>query len=328
METSMYANIILFLLGLVLLYIGAEFLVRGSSRLALLARISPVVIGLTVVAFGTSFPEFVTSIVAAYHDKIDLAIGNIVGSNIANICLILGVSGLLYPIIIDPQTVKKELYWMMAVSILFWIFGMGSTINHLEGSFLLAGIIVFTLIMIRTSIKERKILKEEKSIKREAEKLHQLPIAVRFAIYLIMTLGGIYLLMLGSEWLIESATNIARALGVSEVVVGLSLVAFGTSLPEFATAIIAIFRKENEILLGNIVGSNIFNILFVGGALSTFFTAPINHKIMTFDLPFMLVVSLSLIIIVLRQRKISRITGSVLFTIYILYIVYIFMNQV
>jgi cation:H+ antiporter len=326
MESSMFANIILFLLGLVLLYIGAEFLVRGSSRLALMARISPIVIGLTVVAFGTSFPEFITSMVAAGQNKIDLAVGNIIGSNIANICLILGVSGLLYPVIIDPLTVKKELYWMMGASLLFWIFGLGGTINNVEGAVLFAGIIVFTLIMIRNSIKDRKNIKNEDIIAKESDKLHNLPVAVRFAIYLAMTIGGIYLLMLGSKWLIESATNIARTFGISEVVIGLSLVAFGTSLPEFAIAIISVVRKENEILLGNIVGSNIFNILFVGGALSTYFTAPINQKVITFDIPFMLVVSFYLVIIVLKQKKISRLMGLILFSAYTMYIIYIFLN--
>ena len=324
----MFGNIFLFILGLILLYIGAEFLVRGSSRLALLARISPTVIGLTVVAFGTSFPEFVTSIVAAWQDKIDLAIGNIVGSNIANICLILGISGLIFPLLIDPKTVKKELYWMMGASILFWIFGLGGTINHIEGAVLVAGIIVFSLTMIRNSINERKNFKDEESITQESEKLNKLSVPFRFSIYLVMTLGGIFLLMLGSDWLIESATNIALALGVSEVVIGLSLVAFGTSLPELATAIIAIMRKENEILLGNIVGSNIFNILFVGGILSAFFTAPINHRIITIDLPIMLIVSLFLVIIVLKLKQISRLTGLLLLIIYISYIVYIFLNQV
>jgi cation:H+ antiporter len=270
------------------------------------------------VAFGTSFPEFVTSMVAAWQDKIDLAIGNIVGSNIANICLILGISGIIIPITIDPTTVKKELYWMMAASILFWIFGLGGTINHLEGAVLFAGIFAFTLIMIRN---------DEESLTREWEKLHKLPVSVRFSIYLAMTVGGIILLMFGSNWLIESATNIARALGVSDVVIGLSLVAFGTSLPELATAIIAIVRKENEILLGNIVGSNIFNILFVGGVLTTFFTAPINQRIISFDLPVMLIVSLFLTLVVIKRKKISHLTGSFLFTIYILYIIFIFLNQ-
>jgi len=327
MESSMFGNIIIFILGLALLYIGAEFLVRGSSRIALLVRISPLVIGLTVVAFGTSFPEFVTSIIAAWQDKFDLAIGNIVGSNIANICLILGISGLLIPVIIDPKTVKKELYWMMIASILFWIFGLGGTINHIEGTILFTGIIAFTINMIRTSIKERNKINNDKSVIRESDRLHELPVTVRFVIYLVMTIGGIYLLMLGSEWLIESSTDIARALGVSEVIIGLSLVAFGTSLPELATAIIAIYRKENEILLGNIVGSNIFNILFVGGVLSAFFTAPMNHRIITIDLPIMLIVSLILVFIVLFVKKISRLTGLSLLVIYFVYLIFIFLSQ-
>ena len=326
MESTMLGNIFLFIIGLVLLYIGAEFLVRGSSRLALLFRISPIVIGLTVVAFGTSFPEFMTSMVAAWQDKVDLAIGNIVGSNIANVCLILGVSGLIIPVAIDPKTVKKELYWMMAASVLFWIFGLGGTINHFEGAILFAGIIAFTMVMVHNSLKERKNNNQE-TIAQESRFIHRLPLPVRFVIYLISTIGGIILLMYGSELLIESATFIARALGVSEVVIGLSLVAFGTSLPELATAIIAIARKENEILVGNIVGSNIFNILFVGGALSAFFTAPINQHISTIDIPIMIFTSLFLVFVVLRWKKISRFTGFILLAFYIAYILFIFLNR-
>jgi cation:H+ antiporter len=327
MESTMLGNIFFFIIGLILLYMGAEFLVRGSSRLALLFRISPIVIGLTVVAFGTSFPEFITSMVAAWQDKIDLAIGNIVGSNIANICLILGISGLVIPITIDTKTVKKELYWMMAASVLFWIFGMGGTINHIEGAVLFSGIIVFTLIMIRTSLKERQNNKDEITFTHELKKIHRLPLPARFIIYSIMTIGGILLLMFGSDLLIKSATYIARALGVSEVVIGLSLVAFGTSLPELATAIIAIIRKENEILVGNIVGSNIFNILFVGGVLSAFFTAPINQRISTIDTPIMLVISLFLVVLVLVRKRISHLTGFFLFIIYIIYIIFTFLNR-
>ena len=328
MDTSLFWDIILFILGLMLLYIGAEFLVRGSSRLALFARISPLVVGLTVVAFGTSFPEFVTSIVAAWQNKIGLAVGNIVGSNIANICLILGISGLLIPVLINPKTVKKELYWMVGASALYWFFGLGGAVTQIEGVILVAGIIIFSLHMIGTSLKERKTMKAEKSISQESKKLHKLPVAVRLFIYLLMTLGGIYVLMLGSGWLIESATNIARKLGVSDVVIGLSLVAFGTSLPELATAIIAIIRSENEILLGNIVGSNIFNILFVGGIISTFYHTPINHRIIIIDLPIMLIVSILLVIIVFKRQQISRLTGLLFVTIYIFYITYTFLTHV
>jgi cation:H+ antiporter len=311
MESTMFGNIFLFIIGLVLLYIGAEFLVRGSSRLALLFRISPVIIGLSVVAFGTSFPEFVTSMVAAWQDKIDLAVGNIVGSNIANICLILGISSLIIPVTIDPKTVKKELYWMMAASVLFWIFGFGGKINHLEGAILFSGITAFTLVMIRNSLKERQSNTDQEIFVHELKKIHRLPIPVRFSIYSIMTIGGIVLLMFGSDLLIKSSTYIARVLGVSEVVIGLSLVAFGTSLPELATAIIAIVRKENEILVGNIVGSNIFNILFVGGVLSALFTAPINQRIISIDSPIMLITSLSLVILYLFKPWLMKVTSFV-----------------
>jgi len=318
---------IVLITGFFLLVKGADFLVDGESSIAQRLHISELVIGLTVVAFGTSSPELFVNIVASLQGSTAIAIGNIIGSNIANICHILGVSGILVPIIIDPEKVKKELYWMMIVSILFWIFGFGGIINHLEGVVLFAGIIAFSINMIRNSLKERKNIKIEKSFTSESERLQKLPVQFKFSIYFLMTICGILILMLGSEWLIESATNIARTLGVSEVVIGLSLVAFGTSLPELATAIIAIIRKESEILLGNIVGSNIVNILFVGGSISTIFMAPMKHRIIAIDLPIMLGVSLVLVIIVHILKKISRLTGLLLFAIYIFYLLYIFLTQ-
>ena len=230
----MLGNIILFSIGLVLLYFGAELLVRGSSRLALLVRIRPMVIGLTVVAFGTSFPEFVTSLVAALQDKVDVAVGNIVGSNIANICLILGVSGLLRPLIVEPESVKKEIFWLLGSSILFMLFSLGGYINRFEGIVLFSGILVFTALLIRSSANERKINRDDEIVKAESSRLKNLSVPVRFGIYALMTIAGIILLVYGSEWLIISATNIARALGVSEIIIGLSLVAFGTSLPVLA----------------------------------------------------------------------------------------------
>ncbi len=323
----MLGDIFLFLIGLVLLYFGAELLVRGSSRLALLARIRPMVIGLTVVAFGTSFPEFVTSLVAALQDKVDVAVGNIIGSNIANICLILGVSGLLRPILVEPGTVKKEIFWLLGATVLFMLFSFGGYINRVEGIILIAGVIVFTALLIRTSAKERKNNKDDESFTSEPSRLKNMSIPLRFGLYSIMTIAGIAVLVYGSEWLIISATNIARKLGVSEIIIGLSLVAFGTSLPELATAVISILRKENEILIGNIVGSNIFNLLFVGGMLSTFFQVPINNRVISFDLPVMLIISLLLIPIVFWRKAISRLSGGILLSVYLIYIAYIFVNQ-
>jgi cation:H+ antiporter len=320
----MTENILLFIFGLILLYVGAELLVRGASKLAFLARIQPMVVGLTVVAFGTSFPEFVTSMVAAWQDKIDMAVGNIVGSNIANICLILGVSGLIVPVAIKPETVKKELYWMVAASVFFILFSLGGVVNHLEGILLFSGIIAFTFYLVRVSLKERKNNREEKRISTESPRLKGLPIAIRLIIYFLMATGGIILMMFGSDWLVISATNIAREVGISEIVIGLSLVAFGTSLPELATAIVSLIKKEKEILIGNVIGSNIFNLLFVGGTLSAFFTAPIKYRVIVSDLPIMLIVSLFLIPIIFISRKISRLTGIFLLTVYIIYLVYIF----
>ncbi len=322
----MIENILLFIFGLILLYAGAELLVRGASRLAFLARIQPMVVGLTVVAFGTSFPEFVTSMVAAWQDKIDMAVGNIVGSNIANICLILGISGLILPVAVKPETVKKELYWMVAASVVFILFSLGGMITHMEGILLLIGVILFTFYLVRASLKERKNNREEKRINTESPRLKNLPIGVRLLIYFLMATGGIILLMFGSDRLVISATNIARELGISDIIIGLSLVAFGTSLPELATAIISLIKKEKEILIGNVIGSNIFNLFFVGGALSAFFTAPIKTRVIFYDLPIMLIVSLFLIPIIFITRKISRLAGIFLILIYIIYLVFIFTN--
>lgn len=322
----MIENLVLFLIGLVLLYAGAEFLVRGSSKLALLMRIRPIVVGLTVVAFGTSFPEFLTSMVAAWQDKIDVAVGNIIGSNIANICLILGISGMITPIVISPGTVRKELYWMLGSSILFWLFSYGGIIGHLEGIILLSGIFVFTFFLIKSGSEDRYTPNEEELTRISSGRTDKLPRKTRFLIYISMTIIGILLLMAGSNLLVTSSVYIARIIGVSEMVIGLSLVAFGTSLPELATAIISIIRRESEILVGNVVGSNIFNLLFVGGSLATFFSTPIKEHTIFMDLPIMLIISATLIPIILLSKKISRLTGIFFFGVYLLYMFYIFMQ--
>jgi cation:H+ antiporter len=320
----MIGNILLFLLGLVALWGGAELLVKGSSRMALLLRIRPLIVGLTVVAFGTSFPEFVTTIVAAWQDKIDVAIGNIVGSNIANIGLILGLSGIILPVVINPTSVKKEMMWMIGASALFWLFALNGLIGHIEGAVLFFGIIVFTLSLVIVSLNERNNNQNVSAIALEKSRLKHLSKPRQFILYSIMTGVGILILMQGSNWLIESATNIARLLGISEIIIGLSLVAFGTSLPELATAIISMIKKENDILIGNIIGSNIFNLLFVGGFLAMIFTAPINQRVLVNDLPVMMGISLFLVPIIYWRQKISRFTGGILFLVYIIYIIYIF----
>jgi cation:H+ antiporter len=315
---------LLFFCGLLLLYVGADSLVKGAARLAILARIKPIVIGVTVVAFGTSSPEFIVSFVAALSGYIDVASGNIVGSNIANIGLILGVSGLIKPIIIEKSIISRETYWMLGASLLFWIFAANGLISQIEGWILFAGIIGFTLILVRQSISDRR--KQELVPEVDEGKHKAWPLWKKAGFYSIQVIGGIGILVWGSDITVKSATNIAYALNISEVLIGLSLVAFGTSLPELATAIISIIRREKAILIGNIIGSNIFNILFVGGTLAGVFGIPISPRMVTIDLPLMLLISLLLLPIILKTNRISRIFGFLLLAYYVLYILFIYLN--
>ena len=323
----MFLHIGLFFIGLLMLYGGAEYLVRGSSRLAIMVRIPPLIIGVTVVAFGTSSPEFIVSFVAALSDKIDVAIGNIIGSNIANIGLILGISGIIRSISLRDTSIAREYLWMIFSTILFWIFALNGLITHFEGIVLLLGIIIFTVYLIRLSIKERKNISINDEIPNESERFKSFSPGWRIGIYIFQIVCGIALLVWGSDVTIDAAMNIARILGVSEVIIGLSLVAFGTSLPELATAIISIIRREKAILIGNIIGSNIFNILFVGGSVSSIVSLPIKPRIITIDIPFMFLFSIVLLPMLYKRKKITRLSGFFLFVSYILYIFYIYLKS-
>jgi len=322
----MLHNIFLFLVGLVMLYIGAEFLVRGASRLAIMMRIRPLIIGVTVVAFGTSSPEFLVSIVAAWSGKIDVAVGNIVGSNIANIGLILGLSALIKSISMDDTKITREYIWMMASGLVFWVLALNGFISRIEGAVLFMAIIIFALHLIKLSLKERKNHNTFDEIPSESDRLSKLSPAMRISIYSVKIIIGIAILVKGSDITIESATEIARVLGVSDIIIGLTLVAFGTSLPELATAMVSILKKEKAILIGNIIGSNIFNILFVAGSLSTLFSLPIKERIIRIDLLVMMLISIILMPMIYRSKKISRLSGLFLCIFYIFYILYIYFN--
>jgi len=322
----MVENILIFILGLTFLYFGAEFLVTGSSRLAVMARIRPLFIGVTVVAFGTSSPEFLVSFIAAYSGKADVAVGNIVGSNIANIALILGISCLLRPIVIKKSNTWREMLWMLSATGLFWFFCLNKNISQIEGVFLFTGIVIFTLYLIRITLRERKNNNNNDKIPEETGRFKNFSPGVRILIYCIQTITGIAILIWGSKLTINSATEIAKVLGVSEVIIGLSLVAFGTSLPELATAIMSIIKKENAILVGNIIGSNIFNILFVGGGIASIYSLPIKERIINIDILFMIVISLVIVPFVWKSKKIHRFIGLLMLLYYLFYIVFIYIN--
>lgn len=320
----MLINFLLFFLGLFLLYLGAEFLVRGASKIALMARISPLIVGVTVVAFGTSSPEIIVSFVAAFSQKSDLAIGNIVGSNIANVGLILGLSALIRTVKLRKTKIATEVYWMLGASILFIVFAYNNMLDQYEGMILFAALLIFIILSIKISIKDRN--KGTEFDDKPAGKLSTLPKFVQILIYFLLVIIGIVILIWGSNITIDSAVFIAREFGVSEIIIGLTLVAFGTSLPELATAIISIIKKENAILIGNVIGSNIFNILCVGGLVSSFIALPVADRVVNFDLPVMMFISFLILPVVFIWNKIPRIFGIFLLIIYFSYILFSFFD--
>jgi cation:H+ antiporter len=320
----MFFNIFIFLIGLFLLYLGAELLIRGSSRLAHMAHIRPLVIGVTVIAFGTSSPEILVSFVAALSGEMDVALGNIVGSNIANIGLILGLSCIFRPLKLSENLGMKEIVWMLMATIIFWIFSLDGNLSRFEGMILFSGIIFFVLYLISTVIKDRNTAVKHTDIPEETERIKKYSKKFRLFYYSIQIILGMVTLVAGSKVTINTAVYIAHKIGVSEAIIGLSLVAFGTSLPELATAIIAIIKKEKEIFLGNIVGSNLFNLLFVGGAIAICFRVGMDLRIVHFDIPAMLIISIIPGILVLVIKRISRFLGMFLLLYYIIYIIYIY----
>ncbi len=251
----MVAIVTILIAGLVLLYAGAELLVRGSAALALRLGLTPLVVGLTVVAFGTSSPELVVSVKAALDGRSAISLGNVVGSNIVNIALVLGLSALIRPLQVNAQVVRLQLPVMIIVSVVAWLFLADGYLSRFEGFFFVLGIIAYTGASIRLAHKEAGV--------------HPVHIAqaskqkLRRAVAGVIT--GLVLLLFGAAFLVHGAVSFASMLGVSEAVIGLTLVAAGTSLPELATSVIATIKREGDISIGNVVGSNIFNILAILG---------------------------------------------------------------
>lgn len=316
-------------LGLFILYIGAELLVRSSSRLALILHIPAVIVGLTVVAFGTSSPEFIVSFIAAYSGKIDLSVGNIVGSNIANIGLVLGFSVMLRPIRLLGNNVKRELYWVTGVSLLFWLFSLNARIEPYEGVIFIVLLILLTLYLIREAMRERKrsksaaaaIIKDVPDLATGFRLIDQRSRITRIIIFAIISGFGILALAYGSKRTIDAAESLAVYMGVSKTVIGLTIVAFGTSLPEFATGIVSVIKKENEILLGNVIGSNLFNILGVAGPVALFYPIPLEKSLIQIEFPIMIIFTLVMFFFLLYKGRLIRLVGVIFFLAYVLYFI-------
>ncbi|GIZ11623.1 calcium/sodium antiporter [Pseudomonas sp. NCCP-436] len=312
--------------GLVLLVAGAEVLVRGAAKLAAQFGIPPLIIGLTVVAFGTSAPETAVSVQAALDGSGDLAIGNVVGSNIANVLLILGLTALIAPLIVSRQLIRLDVPIMIGASLLTFGLAWDGSLSRLDGALLFAGILAYTAFLIYNARKDKG--GEDDEFAKEFG-LDEAPKPYAWAINLGLVIAGLVLLVVGSNFLVEGAVTLARALGISELVIGLTVVAVGTSLPELATSILAAIKGERDIAVGNIVGSNIFNLLCVLGLASLVSPAAISvsPNALAFDFPVMIAVAVACLPIFFAGYRINRWEGLLFLAYYVAYTLYLILSS-
>lgn len=312
--------------GLVLLVAGAEVLVRGAAKLAAQFGIPPLIIGLTVVAFGTSAPETAVSVQAAFNGSGDLAIGNVIGSNIANVLLILGLTALIAPLIVSRQLIRLDVPIMIGASLLTFGLAWDGSLSRLDGALLFAGVLAYTGFLIYSARKDKG--GDDDEFAKEFG-LDEAPKPYAWAINLGLIIAGLVLLVTGSNFLVEGAVTLARALGISELVIGLTVVAVGTSLPELATSILAAIKGERDIAVGNIVGSNIFNLLCVLGLASLVSPAAISvsPNALAFDFPVMIAVAVACLPIFFAGYRINRWEGLLFLAYYVAYTLYLILSS-
>jgi len=318
-------TILVMLLGLAVLTAGAELLVKGASRLAVTAGISSLVVGLTVVAFGTSAPEMVVSVQSAWLEKSDVALGNVIGSNIFNVLFILGVSALIVPLRVSLQLVRLEVPLMVGVSCLVFAFALDGKIGKIDGSILVLGLVVYTFYSVIMSRRQeaayRSVLQQEGLSPAVSENSTSPSWRKDIIWNIVLVIMGLALLVMGARWFIDSAITIARQLGASELIIGLTLVAAGTSLPEVATSILAAIRGERDIAVGNVVGSNLFNIMGVLGVSSCVASQGIwvQEVALWQDIPVMIAVALACLPIFYTGHCIARWEGGLFLAYYVAY---------
>jgi cation:H+ antiporter len=314
------------IMGLAVLIVGGEFLVRGAVGIAKKAHLSTLVIGMTVISFGTSAPELFVSIDSALEGNPDIAMGNVVGSNIANIALVLGLTVLILPIAVDRNS--KIIDWpvMFGATLLFFLFSYDLTIELYEGVILLSILLVFTYLLIRNS---RRKGKKEKAAAKEAsgDDEEVAKVKDKIGLSILFTLMGLVGLYFGAEWLIHGAVGIADSFGMEERVIAVTVVAFGTSVPELVTSGVAAFKGETDISIGNLIGSNIFNIMAVIAVTAIVKPIKVDETILTSDMMWMIAISLALLPLMLIGKKIGRIKGVMLLGTYIAYITIILISM-
>jgi len=309
-------TLLLLLAGLVLLTFGADVLVKGASSLAGSLGISPLIIGLTVVAFGTSAPEMSVSVSSAFKGSAEIAVGNVVGSNIFNVLFILGVSAIAASLVVQKQLVRFDIPIMIYASFMVLLMCIDGQISRFDGLILFAGIIAYTVFLIKEARREGVLVVEGGDDIAPPQPLWK---------NIIFIVVGLVMLVVGSQWLVDGAVEIAKYFGLSELVIGLTIVAAGTSLPELATSVMASLKGERDIAIGNIVGSNIFNIGAVLGLSSI--VAPqglsVTGTLLTIDIPVMILVALVCLPVLLSNYTITRSDGVAFLACYLVYVTYI-----
>lgn len=315
-------TITLFVIGLLFLLGGADVLIRGASAIARRLGISPLLVGLTIVSLGTSAPEVAVSVTSAYHGEADMALGNVLGSNIFNILAILGSSALVAPLIVQRQLIRFDVPVMIMAALATFLLALDGTLDVFDGTILLTGLMFYTLLLVR--IARRSADKPPPPPEDAAQRWSQ-----RLWAQLMMIAAGLGLLVIGSGWLVDGAIIFARLLGVSELVIGLTIIAVGTSLPELATSIIAVAKGERDIAVGNAIGSNILNLLLVLGLTSVVSPTgiPVPQEAIDFDIPVMLAVCFACLPSFITGSKISRWEGGFFVGYYIAYTLFLVLSS-
>jgi cation:H+ antiporter len=308
-------------LGLAGLFLGGELLIRSSSRLALGFGVPPLVIGLTVVALGTSMPELVVSLSAALGGSSQLALGSMVGSNIANIGLILGIAGLIRALTVHDSLIRREIPIMIGISVLVFVLALDGSISQAEGVLTFSGYLLFTAVLYRASVNAKKrehneVIDEVQAIKGDLQ-------PVKRSRELVLTFASIAILIAGAQFTVNGASSVARALGISDLIVGLTVVALGTSLPEIATAVAATLRKHDDLAAGNAVGSNIANLLVVLSLTAIILPVPVPEKMLRVDMPVMIAFSVVLLVLSFR-RRLPRWAAGLLLAAYLTFVLVTF----
>ncbi len=303
-----FVVLLVLLSGIAFLFIGSEFLVRGASRTARRLGVNPIVVGLTVVAFATSMPELLVSLLSALKGSADISVGNIVGSNLANIGLVLGVAVMLRPILVQSRILKFELPVLLIISLFFWLFSINRVISRKEGFLFLIFLFSYLYYITKQASREAKKVREEYNGFVPVE-------GTFFGDFLLIIVGGA-LLFLGAEFTVNSAVEISRRAGISQVFIGLSLVAVGTSLPEFAVSLVASIKKEGDISIGNVIGSNLMNTLGIIGIVSFAKPLSVNPELVKVQIPLMILLTFLLFPFMFTGKKLGRLEGLILTFVY------------